>query len=181
MQIFRVSLLQNAVRQLTFDANRYTQIRSTAHGDLLVLQEERPRSIQVVTKGIVHTLIDTERQNITGQWGVKWTPDGRILYTSKPLVNERSDLWVMNADGSDRRRVTHSPDNLYYADPAMSGSGNFVVATIWEPGDVANIWRLNFSDGAARRLTQGLQDFPPSPLQTVSGSYIRVSGRIGPS
>ncbi len=160
-QVFRASLAGDGALQLTRDANRYTEVRAATGGDLVALQEDITRTIQVVKKGVAQAVIHAERQSTNGQWGIRWTRDGRILFISRPLGNERSDLWLMNADGSERRRVTRSPDGIYYADPVISPSGNFVVATVWEAGDKASIWRLDILTGKSNRLTEGIQDFPP--------------------
>jgi len=160
-RIFRVPLAGDGARPLTFDANRYTEVRAASRGDLVALQEDLTRTIQVVRKGVAQAVIHSERQSSNGQWGIRWTPDGRILFISMPLTNERSDLWLMNADGSDRRRVTRSPDGIYYADPVISPSGNFVVTAVWEQSDKASIWRLDIPTGTSKPLTQGIQDYPP--------------------
>src|SRR5205814_1285825 len=39
-----------------------------------------------------------------GQYGLSWTPDGRILFTSKRTGE--FEIWSMNPDGSDVRQLT---------------------------------------------------------------------------
>lgn len=162
-QIFRVSLDTNYTRQLTHGFTRYRSVRATADGDaLLVLQEEQPWTVQIVDavgNGSGRAIV-AERQNLGGERGISWTPDGELLFSSVPFGDERGDLWLMNADGSNRHRITHSPDYIYYADALMAPSGGFVTATGWLPGNRASIWRIDLPGGARKRLTEGTQDFP---------------------
>jgi len=157
VQIFRVSVPGGDAWQLTHDGNSLTSVHGAASGDLVVLQEDLPRSIQVVRNGVAAPVMNGERQDIGG---VSWTPDGRILFASRAAANERSDLWVVNPDGSGRQRITHSTGSVYYYDAVMPRSGDFVIATVWSLGDKANIWRLNVAAGTTQRLTYGEQDFP---------------------
>ena len=42
-----------------------------------------------------------------GRWGLAWTGDGRLVYTSR--AGGTPELWVMNADGSGQRQLTSNP------------------------------------------------------------------------
>ncbi len=75
-------------------------------------------------------------------WNTAWSPDGRRLAFLAPGKDGRYDVYVINADGTDARNVTNSPEDEYWpswspdgtriAFPRMSlavnNQGTFVVA-----------------------------------------------------
>ena len=86
-------------------------------------------------------------------WHPSWSPDGRqIVYVSIGTYDPKrgyvgpSGVFVMNADGTDKRRVAaETPD--YNETPAWSSRG--VIAFI---GGDAGIWTVNASGKGLRRL-----------------------------
>ncbi|MBK9315379.1 MAG: hypothetical protein IPM55_14225 [Acidobacteria bacterium] len=48
--------------------------------------------------------ITTTTGNYDGPYGLRWTPDSKIVYTS--IIGGKTDLRVMNSDGSDQRQLT---------------------------------------------------------------------------
>jgi dipeptidyl aminopeptidase/acylaminoacyl peptidase len=88
-----------------------------------------------------------------------WSPDGsQIAFVGTKLLPWNRDIWVMDADGTDLRRITHdrsddrnpewSPDGEYLAfvrHPSAGGDAEFA-------GSV-DIWVVAASGGAPTRLT----------------------------
>jgi TolB protein len=58
-----------------------------------------------------------------------WSPDGNnIAYEQISLFNVRqSDIWLMNADGSSKRRITAT--RVYETNPAFSPDGTQIAFT----------------------------------------------------
>jgi RTX calcium-binding nonapeptide repeat (4 copies)/Domain of unknown function DUF11/WD40-like Beta Propeller Repeat len=94
-----------------------------------------------------------------------WSPDGsRIVFQSHRDSNVSTEIYVMNADGSDQRRLTHDgPDGVQSV-----GGSVFDTSPLWSPrGDVIaslkgvsnkqDVW-LMAPDGSGRRAltTDGL-------------------------
>ena len=160
-QVYEVSLEGGEARQITHDLSRYVGVRATADGKtLLALQEQILSTIQIATPGKESEArhLSAENQNLDGQGGLAWTPDGKIVYSS--AANGRQDLWEMGPDGSNRQQLTNGDGSVAYTDPAVSGRGGFIAVTKFFANDQANIWRMDMDGGNPKRLTGGKQDFP---------------------
>jgi len=82
-----------------------------------------------------------------------WSPDGkRIAYVVQGFHEDgrtdRSDLWVMNADGSDPRQLTDGPGSSW--SPAWSPDGTKIAFARGEP---ANVYVIGADGSGPRRLT----------------------------
>jgi TolB protein len=95
-----------------------------------------------------------------------WSPDGsRLIFSDNFCATTESDLWVMNADGSNPVQVTDSRENEL--SKSWSPSGDKVVADFailtgnsLHKGDIAVI---RVAGGATVNLTNtpGIQDEHP--------------------
>jgi Tol biopolymer transport system component len=61
----------------------------------------------------------------TGDFEPRWSPDGQQIVFMHQYVTGLSSLWVMNADGSHRRRIT--PDGMDVGTPDWSPDGHRIV------------------------------------------------------
>ncbi len=68
-----------------------------------------------VGSGMEIFLLDTsngEMQSFQQRYGfdewVSWSPDGKRVVFASVLTNDSNELWIMNADGTDRQRLTFS-------------------------------------------------------------------------
>lgn len=93
----------------------------------------------------------------TGAYSPRWSPDGRRLayeqYSDHPksLPNYSSDIWVMNADGSGKRRITYLGDA---EEPAWAPDGRRIAFS-----HLGDIFILDLETGSLQRLTT-----TPAPL-----------------
>lgn len=102
------------------------------------------------------------------------TSGGRIFFSS--FMTGNWDIFSVNPDGTDLRRLTFSPEHETY--PEVSPDGKKVVYNVWGPGGSRDIWIMN-TDGSRQRprLTQPAdvgQMYPPtwSPDgRTITFSY----------
>jgi Tol biopolymer transport system component len=96
-------------------------------------------------------------------WNNHWSPDGRRLaFTGREDPKGELAVFVMNADGSDRRRLTHIPPE--------EGGGQWPV---WSPDGrqlaiqvnsrtrrgSAHIWIVDVATGDARKLSAHDRDY----------------------
>jgi eukaryotic-like serine/threonine-protein kinase len=85
--------------------------------------------------------------NDDGQYGLAWTPDGRIVYTS--TVADATDLLIMDADGGNRRALTRGGKRNML--PSVSADGRYLVYVSNRSGPYG-IWRMSLSGGDVKYL-----------------------------
>lgn len=100
-----------------------------------------------------------------------WSPDGRrIAFVSDRDNPERrahisNEVYVMNADGSGERRLTHAiPGGNGNADPAWSPDGTWIAFDGDDAQGHGDIWIVHPDGTGLRNLTNsfGIEDFWPS-------------------
>ena len=100
-----------------------------------------------------------------------WSPDGRkIVYATNAGGRDHTGLYVMNSDGSGKRRLTSSRTRDH-TDPSWSPDGNTIAFAEHKARGVPRKARLRLQHrgGRRRRRRQSPQTDPP-----------RVSGRAQP-
>ncbi|MGE5358370.1 MAG: protein kinase domain-containing protein [Bacteroidales bacterium] len=140
---------------LSADGRQLVAVRSEFRGNLCVAPAQRPNEATQIEAAA----------NTVARRRVRWTTDGRILFTATTGGNE--DIWVINADGSDLRRLTTS------AEPdlnAVATSGNrFVVFVSYRDGRW-QLWRMEPDGSRQTQLTHGAVDV--SPVSSADGRTV---------
>src|SRR5262249_1117553 len=93
----------------------------------------------------------THTENV--EYHPRWSPDGKsIAYqgtkrglTSSETTMEDTHIWLMNADGGDRREIGAGIDNRQGA-PEWSTDGNWIYCAVQERG-AARLYRLPVAGG----------------------------------
>ena len=162
-QIFAVSVPDGAVTRITNDLSTYSGLSVAADGASFVTVRNETRSrIWTVTDG----RIDDAREITAGAGtddgvtGVAWTPDGRLVHASSSGGN--LDIWIMNADGSNRVQLTNTPDDEM--SPVVTGDGKYIVF-ISTRGGPRTVYRMGVDGSAQTALVANPVAYRP----TVSG------------
>ena len=149
-QLWRLSYPSGEARQITSDLNWYNDVSLTRDSRTLVtVQSNRTSNLWVAPGGDAGRARQVTSGTSDSSLGLSWTPDGKIVYQSD--ATGKSELWVMNADGSDRRQLTHEGSNYR---PSISPAGRHIVFHSVRGGQT-NIWRMDLDGGNLKQLTNG--------------------------
>src|SRR5215472_12600009 len=148
LHIFVVDLATTQTRQLTKGAFDEHSIDWSPDGkEILFGSNREPNQDEVfnydlftlnVADGSIRRLTATE----CNEYDAIWSPDGKhIAYrgtrrglTDRETTMEDTNVWVMNADGTNRREIGAAIDNRQSA-PHWSADGNSVYFTVQERGN----------------------------------------------
>ncbi|MEW6213069.1 MAG: protein kinase [Acidobacteriota bacterium] len=160
-QVWEIAYPDGEARRITNDLSGYAGLSLTADAKTLLTVQETDISNMWIVPG---TKVEQARLltsgNSDGQDGMAWTPDGRIVYTSKASGGNDLQLWIMDADGSNQKPLTASPGS--HEEPAVSADGRYIVFSARASDDLsANIWRIDIDGGNPKQLTRGGHDMRP--------------------
>jgi TolB protein len=112
--------------------------------------------------------------NLAGAWDdeqPRWSPDGeRIAFRSNRGGSH--NLYVMNADGTNVRRLTNHPGNDF--DPTWLPDGqSLVFSSDRDRGtNRLDLYRLWLADGSIERLTNFFEGFAFMPTVSPDGTWL---------
>jgi Tol biopolymer transport system component len=149
-QVWHLSHPGGEVRRLSNDFSSYDDVSVTADSSTIVtVQGDRLSNIWVAPEGDAARARQIGDSREDGFQGVTWTPDKRVVFPSK--VGGDTNIWIMDADGGNRKRLTDSADTD--AHPSVSVDGRYVVFES-DRGDGLSIWRVEIDGGTPFRLTE---------------------------
>src|SRR5205085_9885191 len=103
--------------RIAFDADL-----STSHPDVVTIAPDG---------GDLRNLTPGDQTFYTSDLDPSWSPDGtRLAFESHRDSNLSTEIYVMNADGSDQRRLTTDsgrPSQLFNVEPAWSPRGDLIA------------------------------------------------------
>jgi Tol biopolymer transport system component len=154
LQIWRFSCRDGKKRRVTNDPNNYEELSVAEKAAALVtMQTDALASIWIVPLGRSPRRITSGRTE--GFDGLAATSEGRILFASTEY--QQANLWSINADGSDCRRLTHNTGFL----PSVSRQSR-VAVYVSAAGGTLHIWRMDLDGGNQTQLTNGDGESYPS-------------------
>ena len=175
-QVWFLSYPNGAARRITNDLNGYGEVSLGLTSDSNTIA-----TVQQVTSSNISITDANEDESRARQIlkttlpeTVAWTPDGKIVYTSR--TGENWDIWMVNSDGSEGRQLT--TDAFIDQQPSVCGDGRHIVFQS-NRSRTRNIWRMNTDGSNQKQLTEG--DYvDAAPVCSPDGRFVVfMSGRSG--
>lgn len=110
-----------------------------------------------------------------------WSPDGNMIAfasnrdTGPPYNPYNMDIYVMNADGSNVRRIVDDPE--YDVGPQWSPDGRKILFMTGRNGDF-DVYEMNSDGTGQRNLTPDYDKSDGYPVWSINGQSIAFSRRI---
>lgn len=150
-QVWYVSYPEGAARQMTNDLSNYRDASLTADSQTMIaVQTDRQANIWIAPDRDASRAAQITSSNYDGVNGLSWTPDGKIIYTTR--VGNGQSLWLMEQDGSNQRELAAS-EGANRA-PSVSADGRYIVFVSTRTG-TQHIWRVDADGSHPKQLTNG--------------------------
>ena len=94
-----------------------------------------------------------------GVGGLAQMPDGRILYTS--TESGATDIWMLNADGGDRKQLTNSESEPGSFAPQPTKDGRYIVFRSHRSG-LYQVWRMDADGKNPVQLSTAVESYDHS-------------------
>ena len=128
----------------------------------------------------------TNMKRLTSEAGVDaepaWSPRGdRIAYRHLDLVTGYSSIWVMDANGANKVKLTAALEGAYSAgSPSWSPDGSQIAfATASRNGTTSAIWTMNADGSDKQQRTSSVDGFDLEPSWSAGGTRIAFSRIFG--
>jgi Tol biopolymer transport system component len=160
VQLWRVSYPEKVITPVTNDDRQYEEITLGQNALITTAGYEVANLWSSDQSGRSHLLTTN---GLNGTSGLAITASGRIVYTVGDY--QRSQLWIMNLDGSDRKLLTQNSGVL----PSTSRDGR-QIAYVSAAGGAHHIWLVDIDGQNNRQLTFG--DGENNPSLTPHGDSV---------
>jgi Tol biopolymer transport system component len=163
-----VSLPDGDTRRVPADSLGYWSPSMTADGTRLVSVQSVERSEILVSTDPARGSFKRIRSGTDDNYRLCWTANGKIVYSSKE--GGSYDLYVCDADGSNRRQLTYEQASNEIQ-PAASPDGRYLVFVSDRSGE-RGLFRMNRDGTGMRSLTP-----PPAPHHPDEDPHVTPDSR----
>ncbi len=159
-QIWTITYPGGVLRSVTNDLDSYSEVSVSADSRVLAATRiERTMALWLVPPAQSHPVeephpITTANTALDGSNSLAWTPDNRITFSS--LMSGSGELWIIDADGQHRRRLTDTGAQNMSA--CVSHSGEFLLFSSTRTGGI-DLWRMALNGTDVRQVTFGRSEF----------------------
>ena len=169
-QIYGLYNFNGDLTPITNDFNDYTGLSLSADSKYIVTTQ-RSFNSNIYVASLDHPetgrFITSGSLTQDGAMGLSWTPDNKIIFSSKEPIGG-DQLYIINADGKDRKKITTGKDNKYW--PVISRDGRYIAYNTQE-NENFKIWRMD-NDGGNLKVLPGTKKVRwPRFSQIISGSF----------
>lgn len=176
-QLWLLTYPGGEARRITNDLNSYKAVSLSADSKTIsAVQYEDLSTLWVALAGKAELArqITSNDRNADGLWGLAWTRNGRIVFSSSR--SGKFDLWIADADGTNARQLTQLPGGTFF--PAVSPDGHTIVFENSRSGR-SFLWKMDINGANPVQLTHGGLD--TTPLISPDGKMVvYVSSATGP-
>ncbi|QQS31783.1 MAG: PD40 domain-containing protein [Acidobacteriota bacterium] len=173
--LWNVALPNGELSRITTDRSNYGASWHNDSGESLSISSDGEKLLAVEHRQVTNIWVapisdlksavqitDGSFGKYDGLWGLDWSPDGRLIYTTSDTQSQF--LARINPDGSDHRPLT-APGKIDSV-LTVTNDGRYVLFHSNRGGeDGFDIWRMDIDGSNIKQLTFGGQGFQP----TVSG------------
>lgn len=173
-QIWHVAYPSGEARRVTNDLNEYQGMSLSADGrTMVVAQSSRETELWLTTgdgRGEARR-VTTGVGKADGNWGISWTPDGRIVYGTN--ASGSRDIWMLDPQTGAQRQLTADARQNFY--PQVAPDGRSILFLSDRTGEL-RLWSMDIDGGNPKQIVAAdVLRFTISP----DGRWIVYSG-IGP-
>ncbi|HEY5883436.1 MAG TPA: DPP IV N-terminal domain-containing protein, partial [Pyrinomonadaceae bacterium] len=144
------------VDRITNDLNNYNGVSLSADGrSMATVQTQLTSSVWMAPNRNADQATKIGSGSSEGSNGLAVMPDGRIVYSV--FGPGKSDLFVVNADGSNQKQLT---TNTINTQPYASSDGRYIAFTSTRTG-TPHVWRMDSDGSNVRQITEGIGEFTP--------------------
>ena len=175
LQVWSVSYPDGARTHVTNDLNSYLGVSLSSDGlSLATVETETTAGLEVSTRPEFANWrrLTGEPGRSDGTNGLKWLPDGHIVYTS--AASGPSQLWIVNADGTNAHQLTNIPSPAL--NPFPSADGRWVYFESLN-SKARSIYRIQTDGSGLEQVTHGGNE--SRPVVSPDGSSVFFSQREG--
>ncbi len=161
LHLYHIDLQSGTAARVTNDLSTYGTILdySLAAKRLLTLERRQMNNVWIAPAddlSSAQAITNSSFGRYDGLWGLGWTPDGKLIYTTSDTRSVT--IAQMNSDGTGQKLLT-TPGSVDSA-LAVSPDGTFVTFHSRRSGQF-NIWRMNINGSDLRQLTFTDNAFQP--------------------
>ncbi|MBI1760290.1 MAG: protein kinase [Acidobacteria bacterium] len=152
-QLWALSYPDGVARRVTNDVSNYYGASLAANASKIVFTRgANVSNLWLVPYNASHQArqISFEAEIREGIYGLAWTPDQRLVYSTHQLAGNH-ELWLLNpADGQKRQLTMNAGDNQY---PTISPDGKTLVFVSNRSGRSA-LWQMSLTNGQPKLLAE---------------------------
>lgn len=161
-QVWQIDLESRRATRVTRDLNTYSDLTLTADSTKMVaVQYQEVSSIWVSSEATAREVLS----EVGYMDEITWMPDERIVF--KSYAGGSPEIWVMNADGTNRKQLT--VDARASRGLSASPDGRYIFFAS-DRGGRFNIWRVDADGKNLRQLTSG--DGELYPQSTLDSKWV---------